>query len=235
MICPNCRREIMSADCPYCNSKAQTNKTTFKNLVWQPSSIIIAVIWTICWVFEVFLAIDNELYLWQQIIVIFFGYVFYIPIGNLIIKYRKQIKNTLMRLIAKTTYHKDIKNTYHKRAYASFDYMEGHEFEYFCADVLRSNGFTNVEVTKGSGDQGIDILAEKDGIKYAIQCKCYNSDIGTKAVQEAFSGKTFYNCHISVVMTNRYFTPAAKQLADKNGVILWDRDKLNSLVLNMNQ
>lgn len=111
-----------------------------------------------------------------------------------------------------------------------YDYMEGHDFEYFCAELLRKNGFSNVEVTQGSGDQGIDILATKDGIKYGIQCKCYSSDIGNKAVQEVFSGKTFYNCHVGVVLTNRYFTSSAKELAEKNGVLLWDRDKLNEMI-----
>lgn len=61
------------------------------------------------------------------------------------------------------------------------DEMEGHDFEYFCADLLRKNGFLDVEVTKGSGDYGVDILAEKDGVTYAVQCKCYNAPIGVKA------------------------------------------------------
>ena len=116
------------------------------------------------------------------------------------------------------------------RNYINYDYMDGHNFEYYCAELLRKNGFENVEVTKGSGDQGIDIIAYKDGIKYGIQCKCYASDIGNKAVQEAFSGKTFYNCHVAAVLTNRYFTASAKELAEKNGVLLWDRDKLNRMI-----
>lgn len=114
----------------------------------------------------------------------------------------------------------------------NFDGMEGHEFEYFCAELLKKNNYENVEVTKGSGDQGIDILARKDGIKYGIQCKCYSSNIGNKAVQEAFTGKTFYNCHIAAVLTNRYFTSSAKELAEKNGVLLWDRDYLETLISN---
>lgn len=116
-----------------------------------------------------------------------------------------------------------------------YDYMEGHDFEYFCAELLKKNGFSNVEVTQGSGDQGIDILATKDGIKYGIQCKCYSSDIGNKAVQETFSGKTFYNCHVGVVLTNRYFTTSAKELAEKSGVLLWDRDKLNEMIENQSE
>lgn len=114
------------------------------------------------------------------------------------------------------------------------DYMEGHNFEYFCADLLTQNHFSNVEVTRGSGDQGVDIIATRDGIKYAIQCKCYSQNIGNKAVQEVFAGKTFYNCHVAAVLTNQYFTSSAQALAESNGVLLWDRDKLEEMITNMN-
>lgn len=39
--------------------------------------------------------------------------------------------------------------------------MDGHEYEYACAQYLKRNGFTKVQVTKASGDQGIDIIATK--------------------------------------------------------------------------
>lgn len=114
----------------------------------------------------------------------------------------------------------------------NFDAMEGHEFEHFCANILIKNGFENVNVTSGSGDQGIDIIAFKDDIKYGIQCKCYHSAIGNKAVQEVYAGKTFYNCHIGVVLTNRNFTKSAIELAKNNGIILWDRKKLLQMIEN---
>ena len=52
--------------------------------------------------------------------------------------------------------------------------MNGHKFEYKCAKMLRRKGFHHVEVTKKSGDQGVDILAYKGFSKYAIQCKYYS-------------------------------------------------------------
>lgn len=113
---------------------------------------------------------------------------------------------------------------------SSVDFMGGHSFEYWCADLLRKNGFTSVEVTKGSGDQGVDVLAEKGGIKYAVQCKCYSSDLGNTPVQEVNAGKTIYHCQIGVVMTNRYFTQGAKDAAEATGVLLWDRDKLQEMI-----
>ena len=113
---------------------------------------------------------------------------------------------------------------------SSIDGMGGHDFEYFCADLLRKNGFFEVSVTKGSGDQGVDVLATKDGIKYAIQCKNYVSALGNTPVQEVHAGKTFYSCHVGVVMTNSTFTPGAKTLAQATGVLLWDRATLQKMM-----
>ena len=67
------------------------------------------------------------------------------------------------------------------------DQMEGHDFEYAIADLLRHNGYRDVQVTQGSGDYGIDILARRKNVKYAIQCKRYKKPVGVKAVQEAGS------------------------------------------------
>lgn len=117
-----------------------------------------------------------------------------------------------------------------QQVHLDFDSMEGHEFEFFCASLLKKNGYEQINVTRGSGDQGIDIICCRDGIKYGIQCKCYSADIGNRAVQEVFAGKSFYECHVGVVLTNQYFTKAAIELAKKNGIILWDRKKLMELI-----
>ena len=110
------------------------------------------------------------------------------------------------------------------------DNMEGHDFEYFCADLLKDRGFLDVQVTKGSGDYGVDILAEKDGITYGIQCKCYNSPVGVKAVQEAYAGRDYYDCMVGAVMTNQYFTKPAVEATKKLKILLWDRGYLDSML-----
>ena len=107
------------------------------------------------------------------------------------------------------------------------DEMEGHDFEYYCADLLKDMGFLEVEVTKGSGDFGADILAEKEGVTYAFQCKCYDKPIGVKAVQEIYAGRDYYNRMVGVVMTNQYFTQPAVELAQKLNIMLWDRGYLD--------
>jgi predicted RecB family endonuclease len=113
---------------------------------------------------------------------------------------------------------------------SEIDFMDGHIFELFCAELLRKNGFVEVYVTKGSGDQGVDVLASKDGVKYAIQCKNYSTALGNTPIQEAYAGKTYYNCHVAVVMTNSNFTPKAKDLASSTGVLLWDREIVSNMI-----
>ena len=107
--------------------------------------------------------------------------------------------------------------------------MDGIEFESICADILELNGYA-CKLTKGSGDHGADIIANKDGKTYAIQCKRYDSSVGNKAVQEAYTGKAFYNTDYAVVLTNSDFTKQAIEDANKIGVLLWDGDMFSELV-----
>jgi len=113
---------------------------------------------------------------------------------------------------------------------ARIDKMEGHEFEQFTADLLRKLGYERVEVTPGSGDQGVDVIAVKNGKRYAIQCKRYSQKLGNKPVQEVYAGKAIYGCSVAVVLTNNYFTDGAKEAARAVGVELWDRDTLSRMM-----
>lgn len=112
----------------------------------------------------------------------------------------------------------------------SLDEIEGHEFERYCAELLKKRGFEEVSVTKGSGDYGVDVLAEKDGVTYAIQCKAYTTPVGVKAVQEAYAGREFYDRMVGAVLTNQYFTKPAVEAAKKLKILLWDRGYLDSMI-----
>ena len=116
-----------------------------------------------------------------------------------------------------------------RRTYAEplIDEMEGHDFEFYCAELMRDNGFHRVEVTRGSGDFGADILAVRDGVTYAVQCKCYNAPVGVHAVQEAAAGRDYYDRMVGAVLTNQYFTAPARDAARKLKILLWDRDQIS--------
>ena len=117
----------------------------------------------------------------------------------------------------------------HRKETDDFEDMEGIEFEYFCANLLENHGFIDVQITKASGDYGIDILAEKEGVTYAVQCKRYAAPVGVKAVQEAYAGRDYYDRMVGAVMTNQYFTTPAVEAAKKLKILLWDRGYLDSM------
>ena len=110
------------------------------------------------------------------------------------------------------------------------DKMDGHQFEYACADILKANGYKHVKVTRGSGDFGVDVIAEKDKVRYAIQCKRYNHKLDNTPIQEVVGGLAYYQCDKGAVITNQYFTEPAKQLAQVNDIKLLDRDTLSHMV-----
>lgn len=110
------------------------------------------------------------------------------------------------------------------------DGISGMDFETLTCDILAANGFDIAENTQASRDFGVDVLARRDGISYAIQCKRYKGAVGIEAVQQVYAGRAYYDCHVAVVLTNQYFTSNARKLADKLGVLLWDRDVLEEML-----
>jgi restriction system protein len=113
------------------------------------------------------------------------------------------------------------------------DTMDGIQFEYFLKELYLSRGYA-VEVTSASGDYGADLLLKKDGKKIVVQAKRYSKDVGIKAVQEVMGAKSYYKAAEAWVVTNSYFTKAAKDLALSGHVLLVNRDELINYILVLN-
>lgn len=99
--------------------------------------------------------------------------------------------------------------------------LSGVEFEHHVAELYRRLGY-QVQVTRGGGDQGIDVIAQSPRERIGIQCKQWSDVVSNAGVQEAIAGRAFYNCsHAAVVCTSTY-TRAARELAERAGVQLID-------------
>lgn len=103
----------------------------------------------------------------------------------------------------------------------------GEEFEDYVIEILHSAG-TEATATPKSHDYGADIIAERDGHRYAIQCKYYRGPVGISSVQEVISSLKFYNAEYGAVVTNSTYTQEARNLAEVNGVCLIDGDMLQN-------
>lgn len=108
-----------------------------------------------------------------------------------------------------------------------------YDFEKQCANVLKECGW-DANTTPKSSDQGVDVIATKNGKTVAIQCKLYSKPVGNKAVQEVNTGKSYYKADYAVVVSNNTYTASARQLAKNCGVLLLFYDDLKNLDKTLN-
>lgn len=110
---------------------------------------------------------------------------------------------------------------------AAIDRMGGYDFEARLGALFGALGY-GVEPTKLSGDKGADLVVTRNGERIVIQAKCYGPDrrVSVDAIQEAVTAIRPYRAHRAAVVTNRAFTSQAIELAEDNGVRLWDRSFL---------
>lgn len=87
----------------------------------------------------------------------------------------------------------------------NIDRLTPTEFEAHCASLLVKGGWS-AKITQASGDQGIDIIGERNGLKAVFQVKKSSSTVGNKAVQEVIAGKSFASADLAFVVSNAGFT-----------------------------
>ena len=106
--------------------------------------------------------------------------------------------------------------------------VDGLDYERFCAERLARAGW-RAHRTPPSGDQGADIVAERDGLRLVVQCKRLAKPVGNAAVQEAAAALRYWSGDQAVVVSNAGFTPAARRLAAATRVLLLHHDALDDL------
>jgi len=104
----------------------------------------------------------------------------------------------------------------------------GGDFKRFCSDKLRAAGW-DAHVTQGSRDQGVDVIATKNGVRVVLQCKLYSRPIGNKAVQEAAASRAYERAHYAAAVSSTAYTRDAEQLAWTNDVLLLHYSQLGEL------
>ena len=99
------------------------------------------------------------------------------------------------------------------------DQMDPYVYEHFCAEQFNINNWI-AKATKGSSDQGVDVIATKDNITLVAQCKRFKKPVGNKAVQEIVAGMKYYQASRGVVIAPNGFTKSAEKLAEANQILL---------------
>lgn len=107
---------------------------------------------------------------------------------------------------------------------------EGSDFEHLIVRLYNAMGYISKR-TGGSGDQGADVIASKDGVNVLIQAKCYLNPVNNEAVQQANTALSYHGCSKAVVITTSTFTTGAIDLAKANSVELIDGERLRRMLL----
>ena len=103
--------------------------------------------------------------------------------------------------------------------------MPSDAFERLCQRVLREHGFTEVKVTGGPGDEGIDgmgvLRVGLVSFQVAFQCKRYEGAVGPGHIRD-FRGAMTGRADKGLVLTTGYFSHSAEREAVRNGVPVID-------------
>ena len=102
-------------------------------------------------------------------------------------------------------------------------------FKSMIVKLLNGLGYENVK--ENTGDQAIDITAEKDGEKYGFRCRYDIDAIGEKEMDIAVGASGNYDK--TVYVTNSSFISAAKKKGEANGILMWDRNTIDRMSIPM--
>ncbi len=100
------------------------------------------------------------------------------------------------------------------------------EFEVWFKDLLNELGYEKVTLTSSSNDEGIDVLAEFNGLKVAVQCKRWKRAVSGPNVQAFLGAMHHAGAQSGLFVTTGLFTASAKKMASSHLIELVDRAEL---------
>ena len=118
----------------------------------------------------------------------------------------------------------------------NLQHLSGQEFERLIAVLLSRMGF-HAEMTKTSGDGGIDIIAMLDkpifGGRYLFQCKRFTPDnlVGAPTVRDFYGAVKADNAVKGIFITTSDFTVQAREFGQRVGLELINSVQLQKLFL----
>ena len=112
--------------------------------------------------------------------------------------------------------------------------MDPLDFEKYIAELLRFQGYSHLTLTERY-DLGVDIIAEKDSVRWGIQVKRYSGMVLADAVRQVVTGLNHYNCERAMVVTNSYYSRPARELAHSNNCELVEKDTLAKWIVAFQQ
>lgn len=104
------------------------------------------------------------------------------------------------------------------------------EFEEWTVSLFEALNYQNIVLTPQSNDKGIDLFAEKNGIKIAIQCKRFKGVVGSPTFQSFLGAMQTANVEKGIFITTGTFSISTEKMAENMPVELYDKFSLTGLI-----
>ena len=114
------------------------------------------------------------------------------------------------------------------------NFIDDREFRNYVVSLLPKLGYElisidDVRISDGDIENNNDILARKDGRRYAIQTYL-NQDITFDEVNEAILDKLFEHTSYALIITNKCIDKDVKEKAKERNLVLIDREDLIKVI-----
>ena len=113
----------------------------------------------------------------------------------------------------------------------ALDGMSWREFEMLVGEAYALQGYSVAETGGGGADGGVDLVLTKDGQKFLVQCKQWQSQkVGVNVVREMYGLMTAESAASAILICSGIFTQEAKSFAEGRPIDLVDGAQLEALI-----
>lgn len=106
-----------------------------------------------------------------------------------------------------------------RKSHAQLMAMSPVGFERFVAESFRRRGWT-ASLTKGSGDEGVDIILRKPGRRAVVQCKRWKGTVGQRQVRELLGSMVHASADEAFLVTTGSYSQQARSFAQGKNITL---------------
>ena len=99
--------------------------------------------------------------------------------------------------------------------------LDGWEFEKEFAKLLDKNGYDTMN-TRGSGDEGVDIYAQKNNVSYIVQCKAHKNPVGPSVIRDLYGTLVGSKCDVGILVNLGGFTQGVFDFVEGKPILLLD-------------
>jgi len=148
--------------------------------------------------------------------------------GERHIRYR-QAEELSKPLREKVQNYKNAQREYQRRREEYWETLRGVEFEEALACLYFDIGY-DVKITKGSGDEGVDLFLRKDERVIVVQCKGHGKPIGVGAIRDLYGAMIHFEADSAILACPCGFTVGVIKFASDKPIQLISASDLVEMV-----